>query len=73
MRLYRRKKARVAVLETNRSKIVSKLLREGWELARHGSGHDVYRHRQKGVVIVPRHRVVSPGVAWSIAKVAGWL
>jgi len=49
------------------------LLHEGWELARHGGGHDVYRHAKKGVVIVPRHRVVSPGVARSIAKTAGWI
>jgi predicted RNA binding protein YcfA (HicA-like mRNA interferase family) len=60
-------------VETNRNKIVSRLVREGWMLIRHGSGHDVYRHAQKGVVIVPRHRELSPGVARSIAKAAGWL
>lgn len=60
-------------METSRSKIVSKLLREGWELARHGGEHDVFRHKQKGVVIVPRHRTLSVGVARSIAKTAGWL
>jgi predicted RNA binding protein YcfA (HicA-like mRNA interferase family) len=59
--------------ETNRTKIVSRLLREGWELARHGSGHDIFRHPEKGVIVVPRHRTVSPGVARSIARVAGWL
>jgi len=45
----------------------------GWVLVRHGGGHDVYRHAQKGVVIVPRHRELSPGVARSIAKAAGWI
>ena len=60
-------------LETSRNKIVSKLFRDGWELARHGGEHDVFRHRHKGVVIVPRHRALSPGVARSIAKTAGWL
>jgi len=60
-------------LETNRNKIVSRLLRESWELTRHGGGHDVFRHAKKGVVIVPRHRVLSPGVARSIARAAGWL
>jgi mRNA interferase HicA len=60
-------------LETNRNKIVSRLLQEGWELARHGGGHDVFRHAKQGVVIVPRHRILSPGVARSIAKAAGWL
>ena len=59
--------------ETNRSKIVSRLQREGWELARHGGAHDVFRHATKGVIAVPRHRVLSPGVARSVAKVAGWL
>jgi len=59
--------------ETNRGKVVSRLQREGWELARHGAGHDVFRHSVKGVVIVPRHRTLSPGVARSIAKTAGWL
>ncbi|MGO8712147.1 MAG: type II toxin-antitoxin system HicA family toxin [Rhizomicrobium sp.] len=59
--------------ETNRTRIVSRLLREGWELARHGSEHDIFRHSRKGVVSVPRHRELSPGVARSIAKIAGWL
>ena len=72
MRLYRRIEG-PSRLETSRTKIVSRLLREGWELARHGGGHDVYRHAKKGVVVVPRHRVLSPGVARSIAKTAGWV
>jgi predicted RNA binding protein YcfA (HicA-like mRNA interferase family) len=45
----------------------------GWTLARNGSEHDVYKHSSKaGIVILPRHRTVSPGVARSIAKAAGW-
>lgn len=63
----------MANAETNRAKVVSRLLREGWELARHGSAHDVYRHPAKGVVTVPRHRTLSPGVARNIAKTVGWL
>jgi predicted RNA binding protein YcfA (HicA-like mRNA interferase family) len=58
--------------ETNRNKVVSRLTREGWELVRHGAGHDVFRHPVKGVAVVPRHRVLSLGVARSIAKTAGW-
>jgi predicted RNA binding protein YcfA (HicA-like mRNA interferase family) len=58
--------------ETNRNKVVSRLMREGWVLARHGAGHDVLRHPAKGVIVVPRHRVLSPGVARAIAKTAGW-
>jgi len=64
---------RVPAVETNRAKVVSRLLREGWELVRHGGSHDVFRHALKGVIAVPRHRVLSPGVARSIAKVAEWL
>jgi predicted RNA binding protein YcfA (HicA-like mRNA interferase family) len=59
--------------ETNRGKVVSRLEREGWQLARHGGDHDIFRHPQKGVVAVPRHRELSPGVTRSIAKQAGWL
>jgi predicted RNA binding protein YcfA (HicA-like mRNA interferase family) len=59
-------------IETNRAKIVKRLDREGWILARHGAEHDIYRHA-RGIVSVPRHRQLSPGVARSIAKAAGWL
>lgn len=60
-------------VETSRAKIVSRLTREGWELVRRGAAHDIFGHPVKGVVAVPRHRVLSPGVARSIAKVARWL
>ena len=59
--------------ETNRAKVAARLGREGWELVRHGANHDVFRHAHKsGVIVLPRHRVLSPGVARSIAKAAGW-
>jgi mRNA interferase HicA len=59
--------------ETNRAKVAARLHREGWELARHGASHDVFRHPQKpGVIVLPRHRTLSPGVARSIAKAAEW-
>ena len=49
------------------------LEKDGWYLARHGSGHDIFRHpRIKGIITLPRHKTVSPGVAHSIAKKAGW-
>jgi predicted RNA binding protein YcfA (HicA-like mRNA interferase family) len=58
--------------ETDRTKIVARLEREGW-IGRHGGAHDVYKHPVRtGRIIVPRHRVLSPGVARAIAKVAGW-
>jgi predicted RNA binding protein YcfA (HicA-like mRNA interferase family) len=59
--------------ETRRAKVVARLEREGWELARHGAAHDIYRHGRLGTISVPRHRTLSPGVARSIAKKAGWL
>ena len=60
-------------VETRRVQIVRRLSKDGWQLVRHGGGHDIYKHPDKTVLIqVPRHRTVSPGVARSIAKLAGW-
>lgn len=58
--------------ETNRKAIIDRLKIEGW-VNEGGSKHDLYRHPTKGVAIVPRHRVLTPVVARSIAKAAGWL
>ena len=60
-------------VETKTRLIIRRLEREGWVNAGGGS-HDKFEHPDKpGVVImVPRHREVSPGVARSIAKIAGW-
>jgi len=59
--------------ETNRAKVAARLGREGWELVRHGARHDVFRHPHKpGVIVLPRHRTLSPGVVRSIAKAAEW-
>ena len=61
-------------LETNRAKVLKRLAGEGWELARHGASHDVYRFAARSaVVVLPRHRTLSPGVARNIAKAAGWI
>ncbi len=59
-------------METNTAKIIKRLKSEGWNLDRHGNEHDIYSHPEKGFVSVPRHRVLSPGVAGSIARKAGW-
>ena len=41
---------------------------------RHGGEHDIYKHTAKrGRIVLPRHKVLSPGVARAIAKEAGWL
>lgn len=60
-------------VETRRNKVAARLARDGWQ-ARHGGGHDVYKHPTRpGRIILPRHRTLSPGVARAIAKQAGWL
>ena len=58
--------------ETNTRKIVARLKREGWVSV--GAKHDKFVHpdKQGQVILVPRHTTVTPGVARSIAKVAGW-
>jgi predicted RNA binding protein YcfA (HicA-like mRNA interferase family) len=55
-------------VETNTRKVVRRLKREGWALVPGGS-HDKFEHPDKpGVlIIVPRHRELSAGVARSIA------
>ena len=60
-------------METSTKKIIQRLAKDGWFLHRHGAGHDIYRHPTiKGIVTVPRHKKLSPGVARTIAKKAGW-
>lgn len=61
-------------IELSRAKIISRLIREGWE-DQGGSKHDRFTHADKpeAFVIVPRHRTLSLGVARSMAKAAGWL
>ena len=53
--------------------VVKRLKIDGWYLARHGGGHDIYRHPGiKGIITVPRHKTLSPGVMRSIVKKANW-
>jgi predicted RNA binding protein YcfA (HicA-like mRNA interferase family) len=57
--------------ETNTTKVIARLEREGWENAG-GTKHAKYRKPGFISIMVPRHRVLTPGVAASIAKAAGW-
>jgi predicted RNA binding protein YcfA (HicA-like mRNA interferase family) len=57
--------------ETNTSKIVARLLREGW-VESGGTKHAKFRKAGHHAIMVPRHRQVTPGVAASIARAAGW-
>ena len=60
-------------MKTGRTEIKRKLEKDGWQLARHGANHDIYRHpRKPGTITLPRHRTLSPMVARSIAAKAGW-
>lgn len=63
----------MASVETNTRKIIARLEREGW-VREEGGKHDKYSHPSKpGLIVVPRHREQSRGVARSIAKSAGWI
>lgn len=59
--------------ETNTRKIIACLLEDGW-INVGGSKHDKFEHAGKPgiLIVVPRHREQSPGVARSIVKLAGW-
>jgi predicted RNA binding protein YcfA (HicA-like mRNA interferase family) len=64
----------MAVPETDTRKIISRLLQAGW-VNDGGSKHDKFEHPDRPgiLIVVPRHRQQSPGVARSIARLAGWL
>ena len=61
-------------LELNRDKVLARLKREGW-IVRTGGSHDILAHPDKPqrVIVLPRHRTLSPGVARNTAKTAGWI
>jgi hypothetical protein len=61
-------------LERQTRRIVARLVREGW-VNIGGGRYDKFAHpdRVGALIVVPRHREVSVGVARDIAKKAGWL
>lgn len=61
----------VPKVETNTRRIVARRVAEGWRTVG-GGGHDRYVHpdRPAEIIVFPRHRELTPGVARSIAKVA---
>ena len=60
-------------METSRRRVKRRPEQDGWYLDRHGSSHDIYRHPHiKGIITLPRHRVLSIGMARTIANKAGW-
>jgi hypothetical protein len=60
-------------VETNRARIVSRLIREGW-VSEGGAKHEKYAHAKRpGIkIMVPRHKSLTIGVARNIANAAGW-
>jgi predicted RNA binding protein YcfA (HicA-like mRNA interferase family) len=61
------------VIEVNTRKIVERLKADGW-IDVGGAKHDKFEHpdRPDLLIVVPRHKELSPGVARSIARLAGW-
>ncbi len=61
-------------VETNVRRVVERLKADGWTNTG-GGRHDCFIHKDRPdmMIVVPRHRELSPGVARSIAKAAGWL
>jgi predicted RNA binding protein YcfA (HicA-like mRNA interferase family) len=64
----------VPKVETRLRTIVARLEREGWRQVP-GTKHAQFEHAERPAVLIvlPRHRTLSPGVARSIAKLAGWI
>ena len=63
-----------ARMDTATRRIRRRLEKDGWFLSRRGGAHDIYRHPEiEGIVTLPRHRQVTPAVARSIARKAGWI
>jgi predicted RNA binding protein YcfA (HicA-like mRNA interferase family) len=62
------------VVELNTRKIVARLKSDGW-IDAGGAKHDKFEHpdHQDTLIILPRHKEQSPGVARNIAKQAGWI
>ena len=60
-------------METNTRRIIARLKSDGW-LGESGGKHDKFTHpdRPDALIVVPRHRTLTSGVARSIAKMAGW-
>jgi predicted RNA binding protein YcfA (HicA-like mRNA interferase family) len=60
-------------VEVETRRIIARLEREGW-VNRGGGKHDAFAHTERPgeLIVLPRHREQSIGVARDIAKRAGW-
>lgn len=60
--------------EANTRKIIARLLGEGWVNIGGGSHDRFVNSSFPGImIVVPRHRELSPGTSRSIAKAAEWI
>jgi predicted RNA binding protein YcfA (HicA-like mRNA interferase family) len=61
-------------LELDARATIQRLRSDGW-VSEGGAKHEKFRHPERPgeIIMVPRHRTLSPGVARSIARAAGWL
>ena len=63
----------MASIEINTRKIIQRLEAEGWQNIG-GGKHDKFERLDRAdIVILPRHKQQSLGVARSIAKLVGWI
>lgn len=59
--------------EINTRKVIVRLKSDGW-VEIDGSKHSKFEHPSRAeMMVVPRHKELSPGVARSIAKLARWI
>lgn len=61
----------VPKVEISRTRIVARLKREGWQSIG-GAKHEKFVKDDRPLIMVPRHRTISLGVARNIALAAGW-
>jgi predicted RNA binding protein YcfA (HicA-like mRNA interferase family) len=60
-------------IETNTRKVIARLKADGW-IEVDGGKLDKFEHPGRSeTMVVPRHKALSPDVARSIAKLAGWI
>ncbi len=71
--IHRKGDGTLVKTETSARRVNDRLKADGWTNIG-GGRHDrfVHKDRPEMMIVVPRHRELSPGVARSIAKAAGW-
>ena len=60
-------------VETHTRKVTGRLIREGWTKPVLGMTKFAHPAQPGSKIIVPRHRILTPGVARAIARAAGWI